>query len=1127
MSDAAKAIFLSYASQDAEAAKRICDALRSSGVEVWFDAEGGLEHGDEWDAKIRRQIKECVLFIPIISANTEAREEGYFRIEWELAAQRALGIASGVAFILPVVIDDTAEAEALVPDRFRAVQWTRLRGGEVTPEVKQRFLKLWSHRSGVEKQAQRQQVAAEPPATMARDSRRGINGKWFVAIGLVLFAIALYLFLPRPFYTVHDAAAKPVAATASVSEAQQLVAKAWAQLNKPELARAELDVADGVCRRATELEPNNADAWAAWSQVDSWYVYHGLDDTASRRESARTKAAHALQLDPGSYEARLAQACYLVRSPGGHGGTTSLFDEEANGLLATLLREQPAEPRALLAFGILLRNTGHAAEARQTMERLATNPAWAALAWNEIGWAAYLTGDSRAAETAADRSIALQSCWPNLALKMLLSELWTGDLDEGRRVLDKIPPAVRQEDHGVAFACQLFYYRREPQNVLRVLESVSRDWLRSNAFEGPKAYWAGLAHELAGRKESARLQWEAALQQIEQRLARQPEAGGLLWWKGYCLARLGRRDEAGKYFQLARESGANLETVSGVSGRVVGEILLGREDEAVDLLENVESLTTAAWVRLYPGFDPLRKNPRFQALLARLEADPRTSPRAPAAKETVPSDKAPSADAKSVAVLAFANLSEDKSNEYFSDGISEELLNVLAKVPGLKVTARTSSFHFKGKDTPIPEIAQQLGVAYVVEGSVRKAGDKVRITAQLIKASDGFHVWSDTFTRDLKDIFAVQDEIAGLIARNLELKIGVVAAARTVDPEAYRLYLEALPEIAARTQAGFDRAEQLITQAIAKDAGLVPAQAALAVIWTLREQQTGALRDLDSPAARRMVAQAEKAVKLGPDSAEAQAACGLAYSMILRIDEATVFLRRAIELNPSYAPAYLWLGRSYLAMGRMDEALAALRRATELDPLSHRALDNYAMTLVDAGRPHQALEPIDRALRIRPESTQAQLTRAEVLARMGRLAEALPIAKRLAVDQEAGGTMFAIEIFALSGQRAELEALLLATPAISDLDRWYALVVLGRIDEALATLERSQVDWGSIDFLLFNPLADPLRSHPRFRAKMQAAGLTEAHDRAQAWRAANPPEAGGQKTGDRGQETTKPQEAKP
>src|SRR3954465_9123373 len=143
-----KAVFLSYASQDAEAARSICDSLRAGGVEVWFDADGGLEHGDEWDAKIRRQIKECVLFIPVVSASTQAREEGYFRLEWDLAAERARNIASGVPFILPVVIDDTREADALVPDRFRKLQWTRLPRGEMPPEVLQRLIKLWSHRLG-------------------------------------------------------------------------------------------------------------------------------------------------------------------------------------------------------------------------------------------------------------------------------------------------------------------------------------------------------------------------------------------------------------------------------------------------------------------------------------------------------------------------------------------------------------------------------------------------------------------------------------------------------------------------------------------------------------------------------------------------------------------------------------------------------------------------------------------------------------------------------------------------------------------------------------------------------------------------------------------------------------------
>jgi TolB-like protein/Tfp pilus assembly protein PilF len=185
-----RAVFLSYASQDAEAARHICEALCSGGVEVWFDSDGGLEHGDEWDAKIRRQIKECVLFIPVISANTQARHEGYFRIEWELAAQRAMGFASGVPFILPVVIDDTHESDALVPDRFSAVQWTRLRGGDVAPEVLQRFLKLWSHRTGVLKHESTPSTVTTPRATPSTAQSIGRPGATKYALIAVVIAAA-------------------------------------------------------------------------------------------------------------------------------------------------------------------------------------------------------------------------------------------------------------------------------------------------------------------------------------------------------------------------------------------------------------------------------------------------------------------------------------------------------------------------------------------------------------------------------------------------------------------------------------------------------------------------------------------------------------------------------------------------------------------------------------------------------------------------------------------------------------------------------------------------------------------------------------------------------------------------
>lgn len=231
-------------------------------------------------------------------------------------------------------------------------------------------------------------------------------------------------------------------------------------------------------------------------------------------------------------------------------------------------------------------------------------------------------------------------------------------------------------------------------------------------------------------------------------------------------------------------------------------------------------------------------------------------------------------DAKSIAVLAFANLSRDPENEYFSDGISEELLNLLSKVPGLKVSARTSAFHFKGKDTPIPEIARQLGVAYVVEGSVRKSGSQVRITAQLIDAADGFHLWSDTFTRELKDIFAVQDEIAGLVAKNLQLKLGsAVRPAREVNPEAHGLVLEGRHFWTQRTEAGFERAEKAFRHALAIDPNYAPAHAGLADVFAVRTWyvfQSGSLAGAESM--RIAAAEAQLALDLDPSLVGAHAA---------------------------------------------------------------------------------------------------------------------------------------------------------------------------------------------------------------------------------------------------------------
>ncbi len=1100
---AAGAVFLSYASQDAEAAKRICAALRTAGVEVWFDTDGGLEHGDEWDRKIRRQIKECVLFLPIISANTQAREEGYFRLEWDLAAERARTIASGVAFILPVVIDDTKEPAALVPDRFRTVQWTRLPGGTVPADVLARFLKLWSHRTGVLHHEATRTAASGPLPSQRPNFRAGLYT--VASVTLALFAGTGWWWTHRSASSATSEAAKTAAV---ISEARQLVAKAWAQMNKAELARAELEVADELCKRAAALDPVDADVWAAWSQVDSWYLFHNLDNSPARREGARTKAARALQLAPGSYEARLAQACQLVR---GEGNTNvSLFAAEADGLLRALQQENPDEPRALLARGILLRNTGKADEAREHFRRLAKNPTFTAFALNELGWVESTNGDYRAAEIAADTSIALQPYWGNLTLKIQGAWRWRGDLDLAKATLDRIPAAVQQEDQGVTQAVGVYYLRREPQNMLGVLNSVPREWLQTNGFDGPKAYWAALAHRMAGHGEAAQVQWRKALNLVERRLADQPDSGSLLHWKGLLLAAAGDRAEGETVLRLARDMGNKNSTI----GDATDQVLLGNLDAALTLLEKAVAersrFATAAIYRLNPMYDPLRDQPRFQALLARMEADPRFSPTAkpiPAPSSLLPSpSRLPEADAKSVAVLAFANLSDDKGNEYFSDGISEELLNVLAKIPGLKVTARTSSFHFKGMNTAIPEIAQQLGVAYVIEGSVRKQGDKVRITAQLIKAADGFHVWSDTFTRDLKDIFAVQDEIAGLIAQNLQLKMDLAPVKRIVNPEAHRLVLEGRHYWLQRTDEAFARAQELYAKALAIDPEFAEAHAGIADVFVVRgwyHALSGAsVTAADFTRARE---EANIALRLDPTRPEPHASLAAVNYNEGRFPEAELAFKEALRLNPNYAVALHWRSHLLMAQGRPDEALASIERSIELDPFSSITLVIYANWLEHTGRNADAVAVTDRAMALRTDQfVPLYGTRALALWNVGRREEAVAAARVVTRDPKQeprwwtdGGVVYVLREAGLVAEARAHRESMLGELREGSTARAAVFAGMEEPERAIAELGRPERRLAGPGETFYATTWATTRADPRYAQLMEKLGRGEAYRRAQ------------------------------
>lgn len=463
------------------------------------------------------------------------------------------------------------------------------------------------------------------------------------------------------------------------------------------------------------------------------------------------------------------------------------------------------------------------------------------------------------------------------------------------------------------------------------------------------------------------------------------------------------------------------------------------------------------------------------------------------------------ADEKSVAVLAFADLSEARNSEYFSDGISEELLNVLAKVPGLRVAARTSAFFFKGKNLPIPEIAAKLNVAYVVEGSVQRAGERVKITAQLIKAADGFHLWSDTFTRDAKDVFAVQEEIAGRIAKELSLKLGVTSAtaAAAVNPQALELYLQARQSWLLRTPEGFTRAEEALNRAIALEPNFARAYVLLALNSAVRDSAAGVISQFgqrQSDVVKRIQALIDRALALEPNLAEAHTAQGNLYWNQWRLDDAARELRQAIALNPSDATAHQILGRVLMCDGRMDEAEAALKRAAELDPLSHRILDNYAMSQRLAGRYEAALALDERAVALQPNALQASVWKALDLSALGRHDEAVALLRRLPVDDTVYAAI-SLRVFPQAGLTAEAEQRLTRVPPAY---RYSALVTLKRFEQALAAMDPAALGIQNIADLLVGAEFDPIRRDPRFVQILATLGMTEAHARAQAWRAAHP-----------------------
>lgn len=447
-------------------------------------------------------------------------------------------------------------------------------------------------------------------------------------------------------------------------------------------------------------------------------------------------------------------------------------------------------------------------------------------------------------------------------------------------------------------------------------------------------------------------------------------------------------------------------------------------------------------------------------------------------------------DVRTIAVLPFLNLSDEPGQEYFSDGLTEELIDRLARPERLRVVSRTSSFALRDADLDAREIGRMLGTEALVEGSVRRDGNRLRITAQLVDAKDGYHLWSETYDRHLDDVFAIQSEIATSIAETLQERLLAPAEAEAlkptvIDSEAYDLYLRGRYQWHRRTEAGLRQAAIHFDEAVDRAPEYVPAWVGLGDAYAVLGFYDYLPPSVAFPNARRA---ARRALELNPDNASAWATLGyvaLYYDWDLERGEDA--FRHAIDLDPHSSKARQWYANLLTAAGRFEEAEREMRRAQELDPLSLIANAALGWVRFYAGHYESAIEQCRLTLELDPDFELAYLWSGWALEVLGRYDEALEMLDQ-AVERSAGSGISVASLARLHGLRgeiAEAESLLAGLETAGTYVPVYeigkAYLGLGRQEEAIAWLERAiEQRSHSMIFLRVDPQLEVLHEHPAF-----------------------------------------------
>jgi TolB-like protein/Flp pilus assembly protein TadD len=440
----------------------------------------------------------------------------------------------------------------------------------------------------------------------------------------------------------------------------------------------------------------------------------------------------------------------------------------------------------------------------------------------------------------------------------------------------------------------------------------------------------------------------------------------------------------------------------------------------------------------------------------------------PGGTSTPPELRTGGAQAKSIAVLPFVNMSNDAENEYFSDGIAEEIINALTRVQALRVASRTSAFAFKGKDEDIGEIGRKLKVGTVLEGSVRKAGSRLRVTAQLVSVADGTNLWSERYDRQLEDVFAIQDEIAGNIVKALRVVLSegekrAIEKAPTENVEAYDYYLRGRQYFHQFRRTGMQFARRMYERAIEIDPRFAMAHAGMADCCSfLYMYWDGSRANLEAADAA-----SRRALELDPELAEAHASRGFALNLSRDYEAARAHFETALRLNPKLYEAHYFYARACFQEGKLEEAVRHYEEASRVRPEDYQALLLMQSPLNSLGRHEEAITVLRRGvqvaqkhLELNPDDARALYLAAGGLVQLGERERALEMARRAhAIDPEDSGVLYNVAcVYSLAGM----------------------------IDEAIDCLEKAiQNGFGHREWIENDSDLDPLRGSPRFQALLK------------------------------------------